>query len=538
MLGIMKAGAAYLPLDPAYPGARLDTILADARPALVISSRDVAESLPGLVAQQHLLFEPDLEPAAVRVHDVPLIPLSGANLAYVIYTSGSTGNPKGVAIQHRNAVALLLWAREAFTPEECRAVVASTSVCFDLSVYEIFLPLISGGYVILVSDALDIPNGGPCDGASIINTVPIAIEELVGSGWVPPAQVTVNSGGEALKRAVVDKAYRAGDVRRVVNAYGPTETTVYSSYEVERRGEVREPGIGRPISNTRMYVVGEGSEPAAVGVAGELYIGGAGVARGYLRRGDLTAERFLPDGLDEVPGSRVYRTGDLARYLPDRTIGYLGRIDHQVKVRGYRIELGEIEALLLQHPGVRQAVAIVRQDRGLEKELVAYVVVASEGVEPGDLKKYLRRKLPEYMVPTVIVKMDRLPLTSNSKVDRKRLPRPAATRDDSGVAYEKPRGMVEDVVAGIWSDVLGVELIGIRDNFFDLGGHSLLATKAAARIQDALSVQVPVFLIFESPTTADLAVQIQKLIGNGHNEVPSAPTIRRFSRERFRVERP
>ncbi|MET0626706.1 MAG: phosphopantetheine-binding protein, partial [Pyrinomonadaceae bacterium] len=299
--------------------------------------------------------------------------------------------------------------------------------------------------------------------------------------------------------------------RRVLNLYGPSEDTTYSTFDVvasEGGGRVT---IGRPIANTQAYLVDASRRPVPVGVAGELYLGGAGLARGYLRRPGLTAERFVPDPFSAVPGGRLYRTGDLGRYLDDGRIDFLGRADFQVKLRGFRIELGEIEAALGAHPSVRQCVAVVRGEGAGDAQLVAYVVGADEAVAAGELRDFVRRRLPEYMVPSRFVPLDSLPLTPNGKIDRRALPAPEAGGGDEGTAYEPPRTPVEQLLAGVWAEVLGVERVGLHNNFFRLGGHSLLATQVVLRIREVFGVDVPLRLIFEQPTVAAIAEHVETL---------------------------
>jgi acyl-CoA synthetase (AMP-forming)/AMP-acid ligase II/acyl carrier protein len=412
-------------------------------------------------------------------------------------------------------VAFLVWAARCFTPGELAGVIASTSICFDLSVFEIFLPLSRGGTVILVENALAIaslanPAGAAgMEDATLINTVPSAIAELLRLGAVPGSVRTVSLAGEALAGSLVERLYQETGVERVINLYGPSEDTTYSTCAVLPRAAHQAPPIGRPIDNTRAYVTGKHLEPVPAGAAGELYLGGDGLARGYLGRGDLTAERFVPDPFG-APGSRLYRTGDLARHGPDGNLGFLGRIDHQVKLRGFRIEPGEIEAVLQRHPEVGQALVVVREDRPGEKRLVAYTV-ARDGVVPaaGELRRWTAEKLPEHMVPAVFVALERVPLTPNGKLDRAGLPAPAGARPDLDEGYMVPHTAVERAVAEIWEDVLGVDRVGRNDNFFLLGGHSLLAAQVLAKVRATLGVQMRLEHLFNRPTVARLAERIE-----------------------------
>src|SRR6185503_15801414 len=370
------------------------------------------------------------------------------SLGYVIYTSGSTGRPKGVAIEQRSTVAMLQWAQQVFGPEDLAAVLASTSICFDLSVFEMFLPLSVGGAVIMAQDALQLAQGNWTGvELSLINTVPSAMAELVRLGCVPASVRVVNLAGEPLSQTLVEQLYEQSGVERVYDLYGPTEDTTYSTYAL--RGVKEAATIGRPIANTQVYLLDQWLEPVPVGVAGEIYLGGAGLARGYLKRPELTAERFIPHPYGEA-GTRLYRTGDLARYQRDGKLQYLGRRDQQVKLRGYRIELGEIEAVLQQHPFVREVAVTLH-----ERRLVAYVVRSAEA-NGENLAAALREsagsKLPEYMVPAFFVELDALPLTSNGKIDRRALPAP-----EIGAHFAKdyvaPRDNVEAQMASLWAKI-------------------------------------------------------------------------------------
>ncbi|HEX2095190.1 MAG TPA: amino acid adenylation domain-containing protein, partial [Longimicrobiaceae bacterium] len=431
------------------------------------------------------------------------------NLAYLIYTSGSTGTPKGVMIPHAGAGAFLHWAQGVFSG--CLSgTLASTSVCFDLSVFEIFVPLSVGGTVVLAENALHLPHLPGKESVALLNTVPSAAAELVRTGGIPASVRVVNLAGEALPRVLVERLYDAG-VEEVYNLYGPSETTTYSTYVRVMRGDGRAPSIGRPIANTHVYVLDRAMQPVPVGVPGELFIGGAGVARGYFDRPALTAERFLPDPFSGEPGARLYRTGDRARWLAEGTLEFLGRIDQQVKIRGFRIEPGEIEAALRTHPQVREAVVLAREDAPGERRLVGYVVL--QGPLPAtELREHLRGHLPEYMVPGAFVLLDALPLTPNGKLDRRALPTPGRMEEETYVA---PRTPLEEVLAGIWVDVLGLERVGVHESFFQLGGHSLLATRILYRVRNALHVELPVRALFEAPTVAELARHVESLLQAG-----------------------
>ncbi|MDT5268885.1 MAG: hypothetical protein QOH49_1071, partial [Acidobacteriota bacterium] len=505
-------------LDPEYPEGRLRFMAEDAGLSVLLTGGKLSELAAALAqgagaAVVHLDELGDEPPGVEEAR--PRAAMSPDNLAYVIYTSGSTGRPKGVAIEHRSAAALLHWAHEIFDPEELSGTLASTSVCFDLSVFEIFAPLGRGGTVILARDALHLPTLAARESVTLINTVPSAMAELVRQGAVPASVRAVNLAGEVLKNSLAQAVYGQGGVRRVFNLYGPSEDTTYSTWSLVGRGSGREPTIGRPIANTCAYVLDGRMRPAPLGVPGELFLGGAGLARDYLRRPALTAERFVPDPFSAELGARLYRTGDLARWLPSGELEFLGRVDHQVKVRGFRIELGEVEAALLSQPGVRQAVVLAREAGADNQRLVAYVTGDREAFKAADVRRGLKERLPGYMVPSSFVLLEEWPLTPSGKVDRRRLPAPDESAWEDGKAFESPRTPVEDILASIYEQVLGVRDIGVHANFFELGGHSLLATQVVSRLNDAFNLEVPLHALFESPTVAALAEHVEAAIAGG-----------------------
>ena len=512
VLGILKAGGAYLPLDPAYPKERLALMLDNARVPVLLTQERLVAALPETKAQ--LLRLGSLDHSAPITADEPMPPpnVTPDNLAYVIHTSGSTGVPKGVAIEHRSAVNFIHWARGVFTCEELAGVLFSTSICFDLSVFELFVPLSSGGQVIVARNALELPNLPAKADVTLINTVPSAAIELVRLHALPPSVGVVNLGGEAVKPAVVDQLYASGTVKKVYDLYGPTETTTYSTFARRRAGAPAT--IGRPIANTQVYLLDANRQPVPIGVIGEIYIGGDGLARGYLKRPDLTADRFIPNPFSREPGARLYQTGDLARWMPDGNIEFLGRADHQVKVRGFCIELGEIEAVLAQHPAVRQCAAIAREDSPGAKRLVAYVVQDADKAATtiSDLRRFLAEKLPEYMVPSVVVLLDALPLTATGKVNRRALPAPDPARTEPAETFAAPGTPTEQALVEVWREVLGLKQVGVRDNFFALGGHSLLMTQVISRVREAFQVEVPIRSFFESLTVAALARVIEEML--------------------------
>nr|AYM54496.1 nonribosomal peptide synthase [Myxococcus fulvus] len=507
LLAILKSGGAYVPLDPAYPKERLALILEDARVPVLLTQQRLVPELPATQARVVCLdtdapaigAEPDTNPEQVTSPDA---------LAYLIYTSGSTGKPKGVMIDHRNAVAFLTWALSVFSPEALAGTLASTSICFDLSVFEIFAPLCLGAKVIVAKNALEVSELPAAREVTLINTVPSAMGALLRAGAVPSSVVIVNLAGEALAGSLVDHIYQLGHVRDVFNLYGPSETTTYSTFTRVSRGQT--PTIGRPVGNTQVYVLDAHREPMPVGVPGEVFIGGHGVARGYLDRPELTAERFIASPFAGGTSERLYRTGDLARWLPDGQLEYLGRMDHQVKLRGFRIELGEIGAALMEHPNVRDAVVVVRDGLGADKQLVAYVVGREQKApEPAELRDHLKSRLPEYMVPFLFVSLEALPLTPNGKVDRAALPAPERPRSGAGKEHVAPRTPGEVSLAAIWRQVLGVEQVGVHDHFFELGGHSLLLYRVLVLARAESGADIPLRALLQAPTLEEMARTIE-----------------------------
>ncbi|HKP51511.1 MAG TPA: amino acid adenylation domain-containing protein [Chloroflexia bacterium] len=553
MMGVLKAGGAYVPLDPAYPHDRLSFMLADSQAPVLLTQRGLYAELATLGEHgAKVVYLDDGWEEAIAGEEGNPAPISNSdNLAYILYTSGSTGRPKGVSIEHRSGIALIEWAKETYTEEELSRVLASTSISFDLSVFELFVTLSGGGMVVLVENALHLPTLGPEEQVTLVNTVPSAIAELLRTGGVPTSVRVVNLAGEPLQQTLVQQLYAQVPTCRVFNLYGPTEDTTYSTFALMEKGSTTLPTIGRPIANSQVYLLDRHGEPVPVGVPGELYMGGAGLARGYLNRPDLTAERFVPNPFSDFgfwildfgvdpdnpkskiqnpkSGGRLYRTGDLASYLPDGNIRFHGRLDHQVKLRGFRIELGEIEAVLRQYPALQDVVLMVREDVAGDKRLVAYVVPSPDSsLVSSQLRDYLRERLPEYMVPSAFVVLEKLPLTPNGKVDRRSLPAPELDRMEGGAEYAAPRSPVEEALAGIWASVLGIERVGIHDNFFDLGGHSLLATQVISRVREVLHAELPLRRFFETPTVAGLGESIEAALKGG--SVAPAPSLHRLPR--------
>lgn len=521
ILGTLKSGAAYVPIDPAYPTERQAFIIRDSRIETTLTESRLVGLLPQTQSRSVCLDQAWREIATQPCFN-PRVRLSAENLAYVLYTSGSTGTPKGVAIAHRGARELTEWAKREYGPEDLAAVMAATSICFDLSVFEIMAPLTVGGKLVLLDNALSFTTSPAAAEVTLINTVPSAMEQIITAGPLPGGVRVVNLAGEPLSNDLAQRIHEASKVARVINLYGPTEDTTYSTKAEIERGGNETPAIGRPVTNTQVYIAGPEMELMPVGVTGELCIAGEGLARGYLYRADLTAENFVPNPFSATGGKRLYKTGDLARYGPDGKLQFLGRIDHQVKVRGFRVELGEIEYLLRRHDAIRDCVTDVRGERAGDRRIVAYVA-AEEGqqVAPAELRAFLRDKLPEYMVPSAFIALESLPLTPNGKIDRRKLPSPDWSRPGTTAVFIPPRNPIEELVAAIWVEALGVEQVGIHDNFFDLGGHSLLAAKIVSRIQQQLSVELPLRKIFESQTVASLAENVASALeGNSTTRLP------------------
>ncbi|MET8505486.1 amino acid adenylation domain-containing protein [Streptomyces sp. NPDC004787] len=518
LLAVLKAGGAYVPLDPDYPAARIEFMLSDTRAPLVLTQSHLTDRLPA--GTPRVLVDGDWETLIAHHPAADPAPRSGPDdLAYLIYTSGSTGTPKGVMIQHRSMSNRLQEMRNRYGITADDRVLQFASVTFDAAAEQIFPALISGARLVMRGTE----KWSPTSLIGTINTEGVTVGELTPALWeqvVPhlsgpralsPAFRLLVLGGEQVPAAAVREWFRHTSVP-IYNTYGPTETTITatSSLITKPRDVIL---IGTPIANTEVFVMDRCGGLAPVGVPGELWIGGAGVARGYWNRPDLTADRFVAHPFDRETGRTVYRTGDLVRWLPDGNLEFLGRIDQQVKIRGLRIELGEIEAALTAHEDVAAAVVIVREDTPGDKRLVGYCVPAAGRVLTGaDLRARLRESLPDYMVPNWFVLLDVLPLTPNGKVDRRALPQPDGDRPDTDTDYVAPRSEVERVIAGIWSEVLGLDRIGVHDNFFHIGGHSLLATRVINQIDLLTGLEVGLRQFFLAPTVADLSAHVLDLL--------------------------
>ncbi len=507
LLGIMKAGGAYVPLDPDYPQERLAYMLDDAKAPVLVTHESL---LPLLPAHQSQVVQIDADWGRIAGYSEDNLPPAATpqNLAYVIYTSGSTGKAKGTMLAHQGLVNFLhSMSREpGMTGQD--SLLAVTTLSFDIAALELFLPLLVGARSLIVSrrvstDGAELLRALNTTGATVMQATPATWRMLLEAGWTNTPALKILCGGEALAPDLRDALLERG--ASLWNLYGPTETTIWST--LCPITSASDPiTIGRPIANTQVYLLDGRGQPVPVGVPGELFLGGDGLARGYLNRPDLTAARFTPHPFSAEPGARLYRTGDLARYRADGTIEYLGRLDFQVKIRGFRVELGEIEAALLLHPAVQEAVASAHADDTGEQRLVGYVVIREgQTASPADLRAFVVTQLPAYMVPSSFVVLDALTLTANGKVDRKALPAPNASHAESDETYIAPRTPDEEILAVIWSQVLGLERVGVKDDFFDLGGHSLLAVRMLAKVKKICGKDLPLRVLFQGATIEHLA---------------------------------
>lgn len=545
LLGVLKSGGAYVPLDPAYPKDRVSYMMQDSGASILLTQQALLGTLPDSAAR--VVCVGAAAPGA-------LAPLQEANpsrragpddLAYVIYTSGSTGRPKGVQVTHRALVNFLSSMQSQPGAGAGDTLLSVTTLSFDIAGLELYLPLIAGGRVVLASRA-EAADGRAllakleAFGATMMQATPATWRLLLEAGWVGRGPLKILCGGESLTRELADRLLERG--ASVWNLYGPTETTIWSTLaKVEEA--VRTVTIGRPIANTQVHVLDAQCARVPIGVAGELCIGGDGLARGYLGRPELTAEKFVPDPFGPTLGARLYRTGDQARLLPDGTIEWLGRGDHQVKLRGYRIEMGEIESLLSRHPEVRAAVCVVREDVPGDPRLTAYVVArqtspdAPASPDPalaGRLRGHLQEALPDYMVPGTFVFLTALPLTPNGKVDRRALPAPdGAAR---GAAYQAPETATDQAIVAVWQEVLRLDRVGLQDNFFDSGGHSLLLMQVQGKLRRLLDREIPIVDLFRYPTVEALSRHLEGTNG-GEPARLEAGTIQKLHAGRQRLDR-
>lgn len=499
LLGVLKSGGAYVPMDPIYPPQRIQYMIEDSQMAVIITQQSLADTLPENTAQMVLVDE---DAARISAQSGENVVVAGncENLAYVIFTSGSTGRPKGVQIPHSALTNFLLSMQRQPGIQPDDVLVAVTTLSFDIAGVELYLPLISGARVVILSSDITVDGTALAEAldhyqATILQATPATWRLLVETGWQGRSRFKMLCGGEPLPFSLAQQLLKIGS--ELWNLYGPTETTIWST--VERIQPEETPiSIGRPIANTQIYILDQNQQPVPRGVSGIMYIGGDGLARGYLGRPDLTAEKFLPNPFHK--SGRIYNTGDLARYLPDGRIEHLGRGDHQVKIRGFRIELGEIEATLNQHPAVQQSVVTVREDVSGDKRLAAYLI-AQAGAAPSarDLRGFLKNRLPAYMLPASFTVLDAFPTTPNGKINRAALPAPERSSAETQKAFQPPSTPTEQAMADIWKNLLKIEQINLFDNFFDLGGHSLLAMRTVAAIQDAFGQRIdPAYLRFES----------------------------------------
>jgi amino acid adenylation domain-containing protein len=504
ILAILKAGGAYLPLDPVYPQERLAFMLTDTQAPVLLTQKHL---LTKFNHDSHLVcIDTDWQKISQNQQENPITEIQSENLAYVIYTSGSTGRPKGVQIPHKALSNFLIAMKQSPGITEEDTLLAVTNVSFDIAALEVFLPLIVGARLVIAnrgiaSDGIRLLATLTDSKATIMQATPATWQLLLAAGWDSNYQLKILCGGEALAGQLANQLL--GRSNSLWNMYGPTETTIWSAASLIKTFNSTV-AISGAIANTQLYILDQYNQLVPVGVPGELCIGGKGLARGYFHRPDLTAEKFIPNPFSQEQGTRLYKTGDLVRYLNDGQIEYLGRLDHQIKIRGFRIEIGEVEAALSQYPNIQQAVVIAREDIAGNKRLVAYITLNQGSVATGELLHFLKAKLPEYMLPSFIVPLESLPLNSNGKVDRHRLPAPDTDKIERQ-SFTPPRDNLELQLAHIWEDILDVRPIGIADNFFNLGGHSLLVVRLMAQIHQQLGQKLPLTQLFQAPTIEQLA---------------------------------
>jgi amino acid adenylation domain-containing protein len=527
LLGILKAGCAYVPVDPNYPLERLAFLLADSQASLLLTQQKILTKISAYQGQI-ICLDSDWERIAESTQDNPITNIKPDSLAYIIYTSGSTGKPKGAMNTHRGICNRLLWMQKVYQLTADDTVLQKTPFSFDVSVWEFFWTLITGTRLVIAQpeghkDSTYLVNLISQESITTLHFVPSMLQVFLETPGVEKLKSIkrVICSGEALPFALQQRFFDTLDAE-LHNLYGPTEAAIdVTFWKCQKDSDKSIVPIGRPITNNQIYLLDSHLQPVPIGVPGELHIGGVGVARGYLNRSDLTKEKFIPNPFSNQPESRLYKTGDLARYLPDGNIEYLGRIDNQVKLRGFRIELGEIESVLCKHSAVREAVVILQEN----KSLAAYIVVHDNAAYSiNELRNYLQKHLPEYMIPSVFVLLDSLPLTPNGKIDRRALPTPEHTHPELTQTFIPPSNPTEEILVEIWAKVLGIEQVGIHDNFFNLGGHSLLATQVISQIRKALGVEIPLRHLFASPTVFQFAKHIEQAI-NEKTELNSLTLI-------------
>ncbi|TMQ65454.1 MAG: amino acid adenylation domain-containing protein [Candidatus Eisenbacteria bacterium] len=530
VLAVLKAGGAYAPLDAGLPSGRLASMLADLSPTVVLVQRRLAPAVPQTGGAALLEIEPAWDESLERRHETPPLPAPG-DLAYVMFTSGSTGAPKGVMVPHRAIVNRLRWAQERYPIRPGERVLHNSSFGFDIAVWELFGPLLAGGTVVLPREG---EHKDPAALARLVRDERVAVAHFVPSLLRPfldaPELAECRSlravfcGGEGMDRELHDRFFERLPGRTLAHFYGPTEAAI--SCLAWDCGPGLAPGavpLGRPVANTRVYLLDSSFQPVPVGVPGEIAIGGVGLARGYLARPDLTSDRFVPDPISGEAGARLYRTGDVAKFRDDGVLEFLGRSDHQIKIRGHRIEPGEIETALERIPNVRRAVAVARGE-GAARRLVAYLVADGEAPDESALRAALRRSLPEVMIPAAFVALDELPLGAHGKVDRAALPEPGAPAASSSTVA--PRTPAEELIARIWAELLRRDRVGVEDNFFDLGGDSLLATQVVSRVRSAFGVDLPLRRFFEGSTVAALAGMVEALLVDKLRSMPEEEAAR------------
>lgn len=509
MFAVLKAGAAYVPLDPTHPRNRNAAIFADARPAALLTQKRLQSKLPEHCS--HVLAVDALNPLTALPDSAASRPVAPSDLAYVIYTSGSTGNPKGVEIEHHAVINFLasMQRRPGLSSED--TVIAITTVTFDIAVLEIFLPLICGARVVIApaevtTDGVALAHLLDQCGASVMQATPSTLRMLLDAGWEGSPKIRIFCGGEAWTTELANQIQSR--CASLWNMYGPTETTVWSAVAKVEPG--RPIVIGPPIANTNFYVLDGALQLVPVGVPGELCIGGAGLARGYLNRAELTRERFVPNPYAKEPTARIYRTGDLVKRLSDGTLEFLGRLDYQVKIRGHRMELGEIETALERHPKVKSCIVVASEDARHERQLFAYIVPATTSVlDPLELRRALEESIPTYMIPAAFVSIPSFPLTASGKIDRKALPQPRRMVDETHVVVRATRSPTEEAMRTLWCETLNLDNIDLGHNFFELGGNSLLAARLIGRINKAFDVTLGVINVFRMPTIEKLSASVE-----------------------------